>query len=150
MATIMMAMDHFNARNPLVVSQFATDPMYRDCPIQFDYDMFEVFDTGTFTHGAIQGLVQSGNTNPCVVIGPFHDVPALELSTLAAAYEFPVLAHRAFNLRVTAEYASPYTTQLFPDMTNSVHTFITVLTEQLNRTDFVAILYALTDTGVRV
>jgi hypothetical protein len=72
MATIMMAMEHFNSRNSLVVQELSTDLIYRDCPVQFDYNAFQVFDTGTITHGAIQSLAQSGDLDPCVVIGPYN------------------------------------------------------------------------------
>jgi hypothetical protein len=151
LASIMMAMDHFNARNGEVVPELRDNPEYDvvNCPIQFDWSSFQVFDTGGgSSHAASRNFVNSNNTAPCVVVGPFHDVPTLELSGLSAAYEFPILTHRGLNVRVSASSTSPYTTQMFPSMVDSVQTVADALAQVLNRTNFTAFVYALSDIGV--
>lgn len=143
MASALMAVDHFNSRNDSVVPELA---MFRDCPIQFDTMKSAIFDTQSYTHLAVETLFAQPEL-PCAVAGPYNDIPALELSTLAAAArKFPVTAHRAFNQRVTTEYAAPYTTQLYPDMITSAEVLTSGLLG-LNRTDYVAIVYSVTDTG---
>jgi hypothetical protein len=145
MASALMAIDHFNARNDSVVPELA---MFRDCPIQFDTEKSAIFDTQSYTHLAVETLFAQPEL-PCAVAGPFHDIPALELSTLAAAAKkFPVTAHRAFNQRVATEYAAPFTSQLYPDMISYAIVLIEGLLLQ-NRTDYVAIVYSATDTGTQ-
>jgi hypothetical protein len=143
MASALMAIEHFNARNDSVVPELA---YYRDCPIQFDTQKSAFFDTQSYTHLAVETLFAQLEL-PCAIAGPFHDIPALELSTLAAAArKFPVTAHRAFNQRVTTEYSAPYTSQLYPDMIFSAEVLVSGLLIQ-ERTDYVAIVYSATDTG---
>ena len=142
-AAALMAIEHFNARNNTVVPEL---DQFRACPVQFDTQNSAIFDTGSYTHLAAETLLAQPEL-PCAVAGPFHDGPALELSTLAAALKFPVTAHRAFSIRALAHYASPYTSQVFPDVITSA----LVLAEYLlhiGRTDFVAFVYSLTETGL--
>jgi 7 transmembrane sweet-taste receptor of 3 GCPR/Receptor family ligand binding region len=139
-----MAMDHFNARNSSIIPALA---QFADCPVQFDVDRSLIFDSGTYGHLAVTSLWNQSET-PCVVVGPFHDVPTLELSTMAVAADFPVVAHRAFNLRVTEEYSAPYTTSMFPDLRDSSKQLVSAL-KILNRTNYVAVLYASSDTGLQ-
>jgi hypothetical protein len=145
MASTLMAIEHFNARNDSVVPELG---LFRDCPIQFDTEKSAIFDTQSYTHLAVETLFAQPEL-PCAVAGPFHDVPALELSTLAAAAgKFPVTAHRAFNERVVTEYAAPYTSQLYPDMIAYARVLVDGLLQQ-GRTDYLAIVYPVTDTGTQ-
>jgi hypothetical protein len=145
MASALMAIEHFNARNDSVVPELA---YYRDCPIQFDTEKSAIFDTQSHTHLAVETLFAQPEL-PCAVAGPFHDIPALELSTLAAAArKFPVTAYRAYNQRVTTDYSAPYTTLLYPDMISSAQVLVSGLLLQ-ERTDYVAIVYSATDTGTQ-
>jgi hypothetical protein len=150
MASSLLATQVFNTRNASIVPELAL-PVFQDCHIQLDTNNTNslVFNTATLGHAASKQLLQNSaslNSFPCAVAGPFHDMPAQELSVLAAAAEFPVVVHRAFNLRVVSDTFSPFTSQVFPDLITSSH----VLTEFLQhkgRTDYIAVLYALTDTG---
>lgn len=157
-----LAMEHFNQRNASIVPELA-DELYRQCPIYIDWNRSVAFDTETFTHAAARGLLrhvtsQSASLQhdddddhvPCAVVGPFHDRPALELSTLGAAWDMPVVAHRAFNLNVAAKYHSPYTTQIFPHAITTATFLVSYLYRNLRRTDFVAMLHPLSDTGVQL
>jgi 7 transmembrane sweet-taste receptor of 3 GCPR/Receptor family ligand binding region len=143
-AMALLAMDHFNSRAASIVPALAD---YIDCPVRFDVSFSRVFDSGAYGHLAVASLWNQSET-PCVVVGPFHDMPALELSTMAAAADFPVVAHRAFNLRVTEEYSAPYTTSMFPDLRDSSKQLVEAL-KVLNRTNYVAVVYASSDTGLQ-
>ena len=143
-AAALLAMDHFNARNATVVPELAD---LGDCPVQFDLNTSQIFDTGTYTHKAAESLLEQLPETPCAVAGPFHDTPVLELSTLAAALKFPLTAHRGFSLRALANSSSPHTSQVYPDLISSS----IVLAEYLfhkGRIDYVAFLYGLTETGL--
>ena len=64
---------------------------------------------------------------PCAMVGPFSDLPALELSAVANAAQFPHVALRSFNMRVGSETFSPYTSQIFPDLMASTNALVTFL-----------------------
>jgi hypothetical protein len=144
-AAAIMAIEDFNARNTRIVPQLDE---FRDCPVQFDLNNSRIFDTQTITHQAAKSLLAQPEP-PCAVAGPFHDAPFLELSTLAAAMEFPITAHRAFSIRALANYSSPYSSQVFPDVIASAQVLAIYLLYYKARTDYVAFVYSLTETGLQ-
>jgi hypothetical protein len=171
MAAALMAMDHFNERNPMVVPELQSNPLlssFDECPIRFDTSHSQVFNEEIYTHAAVQQLFQAEYDRalevlmtmnqttvaptrfipPCAIVGPYNDIPALELSVVAASQQFPVTVYRNYNLRITSAYSSPYTQSVFPDLTQSTEPLIANLFAQ-GRTDFIAVIYPLTDTGVR-
>jgi hypothetical protein len=146
MAAALMAMEHFNTRNSTVVPEISE---LGDCPIQFDMNNSAVFNTDTYTHLGVQTLaaqLSSGLPPPCAVVGPYNDIPGVDLSAMAAAFKFPVTMHRGFNLRLLTDIASPYTTQLYPDIVTTMAIVITILLLK-GRTDYIAFVYPLTETG---
>jgi hypothetical protein len=146
MAAALMAMDHFNTRNATVVSEISE---LGDCPIQFDTEHSAVINTDTYTHIGVQTLaaqISSGLPPPCAVVGPFNDIPGVDLSAMAAAFKFPVTMHRGFNLRLLTDINSPYTTQLYPDIVMTTGIVVSLL-HLKGRTDFIAFVYPLTETG---
>jgi hypothetical protein len=200
MASALMAMHHFNTRNPIIVAELGSDPLYSvdHCPIQFNLRDSRFFNdaamlpsslssssssSSSSSYQAVPALLQAeyeqavanfqrqnhanndsnNNSNsssnvtnrtnlaakPCAVIGPYNDIPLLEISTIAASQQFPVTTYRSVNLRATATYASPYTQSVFPEMTVSVEPVIANLLLQ-NRHNYIAIIYPFTDAGVRI
>jgi hypothetical protein len=146
MAAALMAMEHFNSRNASVVSEISG---LGDCPIQFDKENSAIVNTDTFTHLGVQTLatqLSSGLPPPCAVVGPFNDIPGVDLSAMAAAFKFPVTMHRGFNPRLITDLTSPYTTQLYPDIVTNMIVVVTVLYLK-RRTDYIAFVYPLTETG---
>jgi len=105
LAAALLAMDHFNDRNATIVAELAD---FKDCNVRFDLSSktnigassTKAFDTGTVGHMASRQMLAEGQTPPCAIAGPFNDVPALELSTLAQAAGLPQVAHRAHNALV--------------------------------------------------
>src|SRR3569623_2639617 len=108
MAAALLAMEHFNQRNTSVVPQLQD---FVDCNFQIDLNNSKVFDSGTVTHIASRSLFQEGPV-PCAIAGPFHDVPALDLSVMAQVAEFPIVVHRSFNLRTILNSSSPFSSQV--------------------------------------
>jgi hypothetical protein len=146
MAAALMAMEHFNTRNATVVPEIGN---LGDCPIQFDTENSAVINTDTYTHIGVQTLaaqLSSGSPPPCAVVGPFNDIPGVDLSAMAAAFKFPVTMHRSFNLRLITDITSPYTTQLHPDIITTTY-FVVSLLYLKGRTDYIAFVYPLTETG---
>lgn len=144
MAAALLAMEHFNARNSSVIPEMS---QFENCPIRFDIDNSKFFDTGTVGHNASR-LYRREGTVPCAVAGPFNDMPCLDLSTLAQADGVPVVVHRAYNVRVDSDFFSPFTSQVFPDMAEASEMLWRFLLQK-GRTNFISLLYALTDIGIQ-
>jgi len=105
-------MEHFNTRNASVVLELAE---LGDCRVQFDIDKSNIINADAITPIGLEALAAESQP-PCAAVGPFDDVPAIDISTKAKAYKFPVTLHRGFNLRLLSPLTSPYTTQIYPDM----------------------------------
>ena len=147
-AAAILAAEHFNARNPVIVQEIAPNgDLMANCPYRFDLNRSLVFDTGTVTHLASRLLADSGRV-PCAVAGPFNDVPALDLSTMAQAYRYPLVASRAFNSRVTWNYVSPYPSQVYPSVTETAEYLVGFL-KYRGRTNYTAMLYDETDASLQ-
>jgi hypothetical protein len=147
MAAAFMAMEHFNTRNTAVVSEINE---LGACPVHFDTENPAVFNTDTYTHMGVQTLaaqLSSGIPPPCAVVGPFNDIPGVDLSAMAAAFKFPVTMHRGYNLRLVTDI-SPYTTQLYPDIITTTSVVVGVLYLK-GRTNYIAFVYPLTETGTQ-
>lgn len=142
MAAALLAMDHFNNRNASVVPELAG---FTNCTVRFDMDSL-FFDTGSVSHFASK-LFWKEEIEPCAMAGPFNDIPAIDLSVLALSAEIPLVAARAFNLRVASNDLSPYTSQVFPGTQTSAKNLVDYLLFK-GRTNYIGILYALTETGI--
>jgi hypothetical protein len=146
MSAALLAMEIFNARNASVVPQLG-NPVFQDCDFQMDLENSLVFNTQSEGHQASQRFSAQPKL-PCAMVGPFNDVPAQELSVLATSLKIPLTVNRAFNLRVASDVSSPYSSQLYPFLPDSVQNLVDYLLLR-DRTDFIATVYALSDTGTQ-
>jgi hypothetical protein len=107
MAGALLAMEHFNSRNTAVVPELADyliSPSSADdddsdgdeywCNVRFDMNSSTFFDTGSVTHLAATSLVVQKeptqaqgplSASVCAIVGPYHDLPARDLSILVLA-----------------------------------------------------------------
>lgn len=143
MAAALMAMEHFNQRNASVVPELAD---LGDCSFQFDINASRMFDSGS-AHLASQSLYEAGSI-PCAMAGPYHDVPALDLSVLAQVTKVPLVIQRAFNMRSTLEMFSPFSSQVYPNNEVVAERLIDFLHTK-GRTNYISILYPYTDGGLQ-
>ena len=61
------------------------EPFYQDCNVQIDLDNSRVFNTNSAGHLAAKRLLALPvEAFPCAVVGPYNDIPATELSVIAA------------------------------------------------------------------
>ena len=144
MSAALLAIDHFNARNTSVVPELAN---FTSCNVRFDTNRSRFFDTGSITHLASKELWRQ-SIEPCAIAGPFNDIPAVDLSVLALSAEIPLVAHRAYNLRVASNTLSPFSSQVFPGTIASANNLMDFLFYK-ERTNNIAVLYSLTETGIQ-
>jgi hypothetical protein len=164
-------LQHFNNRDTVIVPELGQDVFaYSDsgsgsinsCQVMLDPVRSSIRDTGSVGHLAAQSFfpksINSNNSSatqltdngiiiPCAMAGPFHDMPAADLGTLGLTLDIPVTVHRAYNPRVVTPLFSPYTSQIFPDLLTYSGVAADVLLRQ-GRSDYIAVVYSLTDTGV--
>jgi len=152
LAAGLLAMKHFNERNASVVPELknliggdgGADSDWRG---QLDFNTSRVFNTDTFGHSALQQLIDV-NDFPCAIAGPFNDMPALDLSTIAHGAQIPLVAHRFFNNRVVLDTFSPFSSSVYPDSLDSARVLVQFLIKQ-NRTNYFSLLYSVTDSNIQ-
>ena len=151
MAGGLMAMEHFNERNPSVVPELASEEFkLTSCNVQFDLNTSRFLDTGIITHRSTSFLLQEMVENgiPCALAGPYSDLPSQILSAFAASAEIPLVSHRAYNLRVVDDYFSPFSSVVYPDQRANAEALVKFL-EYKERYNFVAVLYGIGDTSIQ-
>lgn len=139
-------MDVFNARDAEIVPELA-QAVFQECSVKMDLDTSLVFNTGASNHQAAARF-SAQTDKPCAMVGPFTDIPAQEMSIIATSEEIPLTVHRAFNHRVVNQDFSPFTSQIYPDLVASVG-FLVEYLQYRERDNYIACLYALTDTGTQ-
>jgi Receptor family ligand binding region len=141
LAAALMAMDHFNERNPIVVPELA---QLRDCSYTMDYDQLQVFDTQTDQTNAMASLLQQPSSLfqsqlPHAILGPFNEIPSRELAVIASGFHIPLITHRGIDHNLLHQQS--FVSQVNPDLYSNMQ----VLGQYLlhwNRTNFIAVLYA--------
>jgi hypothetical protein len=144
MTAALLAMNHFNDRDPFVVPELAN---LTDCSIYFDMDNSRFLDSGTRIHLAVQSLVQQ-ETQPCAIAGALNDLPNMDLAAHATAHEYPHVLPRAYNLRLASEKFSPMTSQMSPSLDQLASMTVNYLISW-GRTNYTAIIYPTTDLGIQ-
>lgn len=148
-ASALLAMEHFNARNSSVVPEL-NDEKFADCTFHFSTNSSRFFDTGFIgQRAAIQmqrSLLDDGP--PCAVAGPFNNLPAKELSVLASATQIPIVVHRSTNLELSRAELYPFSTHVYAGSVAKSPAVVNLL-QSMGRTDFVAILHAMSETQVQ-
>ena len=133
LAAAILAVDHFNSRNTSVVSELAH---WNNCSVHLELAQF--FDTETRPGPSVQQFVE--HKVPCGIVGPFHDIPAQQLSTFALGHRIPLVVSRAFDIMVVSSYQNNFTSQTYPDLVASATAVIKAL-EFFGRTDYVGFLH---------
>jgi hypothetical protein len=141
-------MEHFNAKHSSVVSELDNDK-FADCTFQFNTNSSRFFDTGyTGQSAAIQmqrSMLDDGP--PCAVAGPYSNLPAKELSVLASATQIPIVVHRSINLELSRAEIYPFSTHVYAGAVAKSPAVVNLL-QSMGRTDFVAILHAMSETQI--
>ncbi|CAB9516932.1 Gamma-aminobutyric acid (GABA) B receptor [Seminavis robusta] len=148
-AAAWMAMEHFNARDPSLVPELGDD-IYQECGVSFEMDDTPFFDTSSNGYQASQLMYNhyegGGRNLPCAMVGPYHDQVVTIMATMSASTQIPIVPSGGQDARLSEDLVNPYTMVLaprVPDICSSLAGFLM----QHQRNDFIAILFAFTDTG---
>jgi len=178
LAAAQLAVDHFNSRNATIVQTI--DALTRNCPITFrgtgQEPTFQVVDTGVNSHQAMQHVVENHllrynnnnnthprddntNANPLprmvdAIAGPYHDIPALDLSVLATGLQSPMVAYRSVNPNLLEAKRHPYFSQVGADALSEMKFIQHYLQHILGKEEeaeedlYVAIVYSAATTSI--
>lgn len=134
-----LAIENFNQRNTSIVPELED---IQDCPIQIDYDKLILLDTGTLESNALKEVLsEKYDYLPNVIVGPYNEIPALELSVMASSLRIPMLSHRATDHNFLLPNKHPMVTQVNPDLYAEVE-FLGDYLVHIGRKDYIAVLYA--------
>jgi Receptor family ligand binding region len=140
MMAALLAVDHFNDRNPTVIEELAL-PELVNCP--FRLVNVTVIDTGTESHIATKTLLKRIQNVGAVdaLAGPYDDLPALELSVLATGMESPIVAFRGLDQSLVLPDMHPFFSQVYPDLNGEME-FVGKFLNHTNRTKYIAVLHS--------
>ena len=165
LVSAMMAIDHFNERNPAIVEELNSTSAARgssnssinqtwgeimqDCNIQIDYDSLILMDTGTVENRGMRTIIGNLQKHPHAIAGPYNDIPALELSVIASSLHIPMVAHRGLDHNLLRPKNHPFLTQVNPDLVAEMQ-FLADYLRHVGRQDYIAVLYsANTDSSLQ-
>ena len=144
-AAMLMAVDHFNERNPILIPELVD---YHDCG-GFKFVNVSMVDTGTSSHYALKSMLQAalknGGRPPDAIVGPYNEIPTLELSVLATGMETPLVALRGFDRNLILPEKHPFYTQVNPDLNGEME-FAGDYLMFRGRTNYIAILHSSDDS----
>ncbi|CAB9504684.1 Gamma-aminobutyric acid (GABA) B receptor [Seminavis robusta] len=146
LAAARLAVDHFNSRNASVVQ--ALPELTKHCPITFGH--VQAVDTGTNTHGATEAAVRGLRhaEPPDSIVGPYNEIPMLEMSVLATGMQTPMVAPRIVDTNLLQEDRHPYFNQLGADAFSEMNLVAKYL-KHLGRNNYVAIVYDYANSAVQ-
>ncbi|CAB9517308.1 Gamma-aminobutyric acid (GABA) B receptor [Seminavis robusta] len=148
LAAALMAMEDFNARNGRITPELET---LTDCPVHFNINGTMFLDTGVMGHlgnRLVVGLSRLGFANPCALAGPYFDLPAQNIATIAAAAQVPHIPSRGYNVRLALATTAPMTTNISPDIIGIAQAGVSLL-KRIKRDNYIAYMHPITDFGVQ-
>ena len=146
MSAALLAIERFNSRNATVVPELAS-ASFKSCRVRFDTNLSRVFDSSVVTHLASESLLEQEIT-ALRNRRTLNDLPAEDLSVLALSAKIPLVAHRAYNVRVASEYFSPYSSLVYPTVSASARKLVDFLLHA-GRTNYIGLIYSLTIVGTQ-
>merc|ERR1711933_422808 len=84
LSAALMAMEHFNERNPVIVKQLE-NPKYRKsiCNFTFDMDTSSFIDSGgSYSHMGVRNSLKDlvSNGVPCAIAGPYSELASQDVA----------------------------------------------------------------------
>jgi len=142
MAAMVMAVDHFNERNGIILPKLMSDHGDKCGGLQFTN--VSVVDTGTDSHLAMKSILQFAMEHnhgyPDAIVGPYDEIPTYELSVMATALDAPFMALRGFDNNLVSPARHPFYNQINPDLQGQMQ-FVGEYLKFRGRTNYIAILH---------
>jgi len=151
LSAVLMAMEHFNERNPVIVKQLENSKYRKsNCNFTFDMDTSTVIDSGgSYSHMGIRNSLKDfvNNGVPCAIAGPYSELASQDVAKLSTAADIPMVIAKSFNKRLGNEYTHPMVSQVSPGFAPVVEILYQFLIKH-KRNNFYNILYQSSDIGL--
>lgn len=149
MAAALMAIEHFNTRNPVVVPELAH---MASCSVQIPLgDGTEVVDTEML--GGVGGravlAAAEGDNRPCALVGAPCDLVGIAMSYVAAASQIPLILFDTTSTTLGRLSTFPFTTFSGFDRRDLSLGVVDSLSA-IGRTNYVTLLSSVSDTAVEI
>lgn len=145
MAAALLAVDHFNERNPVVVPQLA-DPLAQDCSVELPEPLFA--NTNAVVENTASFLVDVSKGEYCGMVGPFNNKPTLAAANFALGLEIPMISHGAYDIQVSGQKRFPLTGRTC----SQIHSLTEVLLSFMRshgRTDYLSTIAPIDEGGLQ-
>lgn len=143
MAAALLAIDHFNGRNPVVVPQLA-GPLAQECSVTLPEPVFS--NTNAVVENTASFLVDVSKGEYCGMVGPFNNKPTLAAANFALGLEIPMISHGAYDIQVSGRKGFPLTGRTC----SSIHSLTEVLLSFMRshgRTDYLSTIAPIDEGG---
>ncbi|KAL7549758.1 hypothetical protein ACHAWF_013033 [Thalassiosira exigua] len=117
MAAALMAIDHFNAKDPSVVSELASSEL-ASCDVEIPViPGWTIADGGDFTTTAVAALLDAAEERPiCGVVGPYRNKAMLGAAHVTGAMEAPLISYGAADsAKIGRVHLYPLTSKITAD-----------------------------------
>lgn len=104
MAAVLLAVDHFNARDTAVVPELE---QLGNCSVQLPTPVF--VNTNGLTKDTVQFLVNVNKGDFCGIVGPYKNSPTLAAANFALGLEIPLLSHGCYDIQLSGQRTYPLT-----------------------------------------
>jgi hypothetical protein len=147
MASYLMAVEHFNNRNPVVVSELAN---LGDCQVRLNITG-GVWDTESSSSSAVAMLMKQiyNRQIPDIVIGGYHELPVNDLSVVTSGLRIPYIAYGSSSQRVVTPFFHPFSTRTSADKLELADNVLRYLF-YWGRTNFISIFHASSDASTQL
>jgi len=139
MAAVLMATEHFNARDPVVVPELASDE-FIDCNVTIPMlPDWTIADDGYTKTEAVTRILdahvvrQNMGKHICGIVGPYNTDAVLGAAMLAAGLDVPIISYHADNSQFGKSHFNPLTTKIVADEFDKADMLVNYLVNERKR-----------------
>jgi len=151
MAAVLMATEHFNARDPVVVPELATDE-FINCNVSIPMIAnWTIADDGYTKTEAVKKILdadrvrQSMKGDICGIVGPYNTDAVMGAAMLAAGLNVPIISYHADNAQFGKSHFNPLTTKIVADEFAKADMLMNYVVNERKR-DYIAMIHIISAT----
>ena len=146
MAAALLAIQHFNERNGVIVTTGLED--LSNCPVYLPEPSF--VNTNARVKELSTAFMNLPNAKDlCVMVGPYHNIPTKAAANFALGLDIPLISHGAYDVEVGGKRAYPNTARTSTQY-HSLSELIANFMVKNGRTDYLATVAGIEDDGDQI
>lgn len=144
MAAALLAVDHFNERNPIVVPELLTSKWMQNCSVKLPTPVFA--NTNTDVRTTSRYLVTVPQNKFSAIVGPYRNDPARTAARFALGLNIPLISHGALFDGLGSPRSYPLTGRTVPQLRAVSEVVISYMIHH-GRTDYLATIAPVHEDG---